>query len=1017
MNMKRNLYCFILICLGSFLAPQTGNSVMRQYLLTVSNGTAFDMSSGTTAIWTGTGNLRFFAASTPIAVGFTFPFDGRGYDQLVVYTSGAVSLGSTALNNYVINNLSAANVTVIAPFWDSIGVTGTQGGCAAPKVRYKVFGSAPNRTFVVEWFDEETVWMLGSRGTFQLRLYENGKIEYYYQTMNNCATCGNNSGQCGNTSASIGLADSVGNFLSITPAGTSANSSTTAANNAVNIDTASTPIAAGKLYTLIRPKSQLSVDLKTLAFPTISPNTYRDLCVKVKNVGTEGPLVFFNPSFSGVVPYTVVSSPPPLAAGDSGYYCIRFAPTGTGPFGSVFTINSGGIDSGTQTVSLSGTSVAPTIQIIPLGNNTVSEMFRNVRLRVGDTLEQKFLVRNNGVGYLVLSNTSFMSGNYGHYYAFSRLPLGEIPAGASDTVAVKFMPRKDGFCDGTLNLVSNSSTGTQAINLVGVGIIARIQFLPAPNVFFGELELGDSTCQSVSVSNAGTDTLKVSMQYFTTNDGDFRLDSLFGASRNIPPNSSRDIQVCFKPLARGDRIGGIRMLTNIPQTFEPLDGVDDGNYDGGPEQYIRRDTAYAELGMSGIGKAVGKMTSVALTAKPFIDSSLIGVELCRIVDLTNFGTQSILINDMQFVGAAKGDYTYSGITLPYTLDAQKSVNIQICATPSARGPRPVFFSVLAFGNDSTVSYSDSINVKGLQTCARRSKDTLFASTKLYPDSTENATLTITNCGDNVATYTGEVTGSEYTLASPATVTSVAPGGTANFTVQYKPTKSGLTSGDLKISTTGLPAQHVVLLGEGICAIPDAAEDVTAPGTPVRDTNEFEITISNTGTGDWKRGVAFISPDSLFTFIASKSDTVIAAGGTGKVTVSFHPRTIGNYLGVLTFPNGGPCEEKTVTITLHGTANVNGVREITEAEGFSLAQNRPNPAIGAATITYTTPHQANVRIILADITGKTVRELASGNVSGGSHDIVLSTSGLASGSYIYILESGNVRLVRQMVVNK
>jgi hypothetical protein len=167
------------------------------------------------------------------------------------------------------------------------------------------------------------------------------------------------------------------------------------------------------------------------------------------------------------------------------------------------------------------------------------------------------------------------------------------------------------------------------------------------------------------------------MQYFTTNDGDFRLDSLFGASRNIPPNSSRDIQVCFKPLARGDRIGGIRMLTNIPQTFEPLDGVDDGNYDGGPEQYIRRDTAYAELGMSGIGKAVGKMTSVALTAKPFIDSSLIGVELCRIVDLTNFGTQSILINDMQFVGAAKGDYTYSGITLPYTLDAQKSVNIQI----------------------------------------------------------------------------------------------------------------------------------------------------------------------------------------------------------------------------------------------------------------------------------------------------------------------------------------------------
>jgi hypothetical protein len=1017
MNIKKILIPFLFISLGLFFSPRPAHSVMRQYLLTVSNGSAYDLSTGATAIWTGTGTQRFFAASTPIGFGFVFPFDGRGYDQLVVYTSGAISLGTTALSNYVINNLTTANATVIAPFWDSIGVTGIQGGCAAPKVRYKLFGNAPNRVFVVEWFDEETVWQLGSRGTFQLRLYENGQIEFFYQTMNNCATCGNNSGQCLNTSASIGLADSVGNFLSITPAGASANSSTTAANNTVNIDAASTPIASGKLYTLIRPKSQLSVSPKALAFPTISPNTYRDLCVKVKNVGAEGPLVFFAPSFSGLVPYSVVSSPPPLAAGDSGYYCIRFAPTGTGPYGSVFTINSGGIDSGTQTVSLSGSSVAPTIQITPLGNNTISQMFRGTRLRVGDTLEQKFVVTNSGVGYLVLSNSSFMSGNFKHYYAFSRLPSGEIPPGASDTVGVIFMPRHDGVCDATLNLVSNASNGTQTMDLIGVGIIPRIQFLPGPNVFFGELELGDSICQTVSVSNQGTDTLKIQMQYFTTNDGDYRFDSLSAASRRIPPGSSRDIQICFKPLARGDRIGGIRMLTNIPQTFEPLDGLDDGDYQGGPEQYIRRDTSFAELGMSGIGKTVGKLTSIALTGKPFIDSSLIGVELCRTVDLTNYGTQDIFINNMQFVGAAKGDYTVTGITLPYTLGAQKSVNVQICATPSVRGPRPVFFSVLAFGNDSTVSYSDSVNVKGMQACAKRSRDTLFTSVRLYPDSTAKDSVTITNCGDNTASYTAEVIGSEYSLVSPATVSGIASGASATFAVQYKPTKRGLTIGDLKITTAGISAQNVVLAGEGICAIPEAAEDVTAPGTPIRDTNEFEITIGNNGNGDWKRGVAFISPDSLFTFIASKSDTVIQAGNTGKVTVSFHPRTIGNYIGVLTFPNGGPCEEKTVTITLHGTANENGVREITEAEGFSLAQNRPNPAIGATTITYTTPHQANIRIILADITGKMVQELASGNVSEGSHDVVVSTSGLASGSYIYILESGNVRLVRQMIVNK
>ena len=52
-----------------------------------------------------------------------------------------------------------------------------------------------------------------------------------------------------------------------------------------------------------------------------------------------------------------------------------------------------------------------------------------------------------------------------------------------------------------------------------------------------------------------------------------------------------------------------------------------------------------------------------------------------------------------------------------------------------------------------------------------------------------------------------------------------------------------------------------------------------------------------------------------------------------------------------------------------------------------------------------------------MSGKVVREIANSNYSGGKHSISMDTKELASGSYVYILESGATRIMRQMVVTK
>jgi hypothetical protein len=135
-----------------------------------------------------------------------------------------------------------------------------------------------------------------------------------------------------------------------------------------------------------------------------------------------------------------------------------------------------------------------------------------------------------------------------------------------------------------------------------------------------------------------------------------------------------------------------------------------------------------------------------------------------------------------------------------------------------------------------------------------------------------------------------------------------------------------------------------------------------------------------------------------------------------VQMQFAPTKLGNASAILTFPSAGPCENAPVSVTLNGEGIVNSVNEIS-AEGFSLEQSYPNPTQGNANFTYSTPRETEVRIALVDLTGKLIRTLITGRVSEGQHIVSFDARDLASGTYIYLLESGSTRLVRQFILTK
>ena len=73
--------------------------------------------------------------------------------------------------------------------------------------------------------------------------------------------------------------------------------------------------------------------------------------------------------------------------------------------------------------------------------------------------------------------------------------------------------------------------------------------------------------------------------------------------------------------------------------------------------------------------------------------------------------------------------------------------------------------------------------------------------------------------------------------------------------------------------------------------------------------------------------------------------------------------------------------------------------------FYLRQNYPNPFNPSTKIQFSVPERVNVNLIVYNMLGQKVAQLAEGEVEGGTHEITFDASQLPSGVYIYRLQAG------------
>jgi hypothetical protein len=693
--------------------------------------------------------------------------------------------------------------------------------------------------------------------------------------------------------------------------------------------------------------------------------------------------------------FVLTRIPTSIPAGKKDSVGVYFAPSAKGFRQAALAFNVNTDIGSAYVVTLTGTGLVPIIGLTP----QPLYPFRGTKTRFRTTVQSKILVTNTGGSPLIISPTTYLGGSYPGEYRIVQIPTHTIAIGASDSIILAYSPTMEGAHYANLYINSNADNGQQTVVLYGIGILQRLVVSPG-ELNFDSVAMGTTQVDSIQLWNAGSDTLALTHNYFSSADGDFQLGMLTGTDTLIPPDGHKFVQVSFTPQQSGIRQARYRITTNIPMTFDSPS----------------RDTSPFYVNIVGEGVPYGVLSA---KGTPIVDSEIVGQQLCTTDTLFNKGSAPLTVTKYSLTGANASEYSITGVTLPVTIPAGGMYVFNVCITPTVRGDRNAMLNITSVTNGRTSTSQLGLDVFGQLVCASIGSPSTGFPAKTCVGSTDTAWVTITNCGDLTSTYTAALSNGAtmYQIAGAKTTAPTTAGGTNKVAVLFTPTARGAAAGTLTITGTGGITETVTLDGSGGAA--SVTGNGTANLTQVGTSTSFKATITNAGECDWSPGAPTISGANAADFTCTGNTTkVIPAGGSDTLTFSYHPTTAGTSSAVASFPTESEASLPTpASVTLSGSAQTEGVAYHAEANGFVLAQNYPNPFNPMTEIRFTLPEDSHVQLDIVDLTGRIVRNVLSERMTAGNHGTVIDASELASGVYFYQLTAGSVKLTRQMMLAK
>ncbi len=246
-------------------------------------------------------------------------------------------------------------------------------------------------------------------------------------------------------------------------------------------------------------------------------------------------------------------APSTLAPSASCSISVVFSPTVTGSrLGGLHIFDQ--TDGTAQTVSLSGTGVAPAVTLGP-----ASLDFGNLLVNTTSTALTSTLT-NTGTAALTISSI----GASGDFSQTNNCPISPatLAINSSCTLTLTFTPSLTGVRRGAVTISDNAPSSPQTLGLTGTGTSPDVTLAPG-NLNFNPQGVGTtSAAQTVALTNSGAAAMTISSIIAT---GDYsQTNDCPVAPATLGAGDSCTLTAKFTPTTTGPRLGSVTVTDNAP---------------------------------------------------------------------------------------------------------------------------------------------------------------------------------------------------------------------------------------------------------------------------------------------------------------------------------------------------------------------------------------------------------------------------------------------------------------------
>jgi phospholipase C len=342
------------------------------------------------------------------------------------------------------------------------------------------------------------------------------------------------------------------------------------------------------------------------------------------------------------------------------------------------------------------------------------------------------------------------------------------------------------------------------------------------------------------------------------------------------------------------------------------------------------------------------------------------------ITLSNTGSAALFVSSI----AGSGDFaqTNNCPLAPNTVAAGASCTISVTFTPTAMGTRTGAITVTDNASDSPQSLS--LTGTGTAPVVSLSPTSLNFGNQLVGTVSAPQAITLTNTGTGTLTISGLAISGDFSQANNCGG-SVAAGANCTISVTFSPSAPGARTGAITVTDNapGSP-QSVSLSGTGTAPLVLLSPTtLTFSNQDVGTTSAPQpVALSNTGTAPLTISGMATSGDFSQT---NNCGSLLAAGASCGIAVTFTPTAIGTRTGVLTITdNNKGVGGSQQTVSLTGT----GINPGGSVSPTSLSFG--NQALGttsaAKNVTLTSTGTTSLNISSITITGTNASDFAETN---------------------------------------